>query len=125
MQAGNCPALNGIADGMVSYSMLPESNGEYPEGTVATFSCDAGTELFGDTTRTCQSDHTWTNSDPTCQSMSECFDHFDFLQLMCPLSQLFVPLSLELVKAASPTLLLLFLSMVTMALERLLRTHVT
>ena len=47
--------------------MSTESNAEYPMGTVATFSCDAGTELFGDTTRTCQSDHTWTNSDPTCQ----------------------------------------------------------
>ena len=59
--------------GAVSYSDALESNNEYLSGTVATYTCNDGFELFGDVTKTCQNDGTWTGSEPTsCQSMLEC-----------------------------------------------------
>ena len=59
--------------GTVGYSDALESNNEYLSGTVATYTCNNGFELFGDVTRTCQNDGTWTGSEPTsCQSMLEC-----------------------------------------------------
>ncbi len=37
---------------------------------MATYSCDTGYNLVGNTMRTCQANETWTGSDPTCESES-------------------------------------------------------
>ena len=36
------------------------------EGSVATYTCDFGFGLVGDSERTCQFDQTWTGTEPTC-----------------------------------------------------------
>ena len=36
------------------------------EGDTCTYQCDDGYELSGDMSRECQSDGTWTGSEPTC-----------------------------------------------------------
>ncbi|XP_060586065.1 P-selectin-like [Ruditapes philippinarum] len=56
-----CQTLAEPTDGSVTLS----SNGIT---TVATYSCDAGTTLNGDSSRTCRTDSTWTNNAPTCTS---------------------------------------------------------
>ena len=38
-------------------------------GQTAIYSCNAGYNLVGDSTRTCQADGMWSGSAPTCQSM--------------------------------------------------------
>ncbi len=57
-----CPDLTVPANGMIDYSM-----GTRPVGTVATYTCNTGHTVNGDTTRTCGSDGVWSGSDPTCQ----------------------------------------------------------
>ena len=36
-------------------------------GDTATYTCDAGYELIGSSTRTCQSNGEWSGSPPTCE----------------------------------------------------------
>ena len=36
-------------------------------GDTATYTCDAGYELIGSSTRTCQSNGDWSESSPTCE----------------------------------------------------------
>lgn len=62
-----CPLLNAPGDGRISYEPAPLTNGEYGVGAVAMFSCDSDFDLFGSTTRTCQGDHMWDNTESTCQ----------------------------------------------------------
>ena len=38
-------------------------------GSTATYTCNTGYQLDGDSTRTCQSDETWSGSAPTCTRM--------------------------------------------------------
>ena len=38
-------------------------------GQTATYSCNTGYNLVGDSTRTCQATGVWSGSEPTCQSM--------------------------------------------------------
>ena len=38
-------------------------------GKTATYSCDTGYSLVGDSTRTCQATGNWSGSAPTCQGM--------------------------------------------------------
>ena len=57
-----CPDLSDPANGMVS--MTANSVGD-----TATFTCDAGYELNGADVLTCQSDGTWDNPPPTCESI--------------------------------------------------------
>ena len=67
MSPGTCPPLTVPADGSISYSMDPDDNNEYLSGTLATFSCNEGFEIFGESTRMCQHNMTWTKSQPSCQ----------------------------------------------------------
>ena len=38
-------------------------------GQIATYSCDTGYNLVGDSTRTCQATGNWSGSAPTCQGV--------------------------------------------------------
>ena len=55
-----------LPNGEVNYD--PESiNGEYPVGTIASFTCDSGYNLNGSTSRTCQPSGNWTQRTPDCE----------------------------------------------------------
>ena len=41
-------------------------------GQTATYSCDTGYNLVGDSTRTCQAEGNWTGSAATCQGVYVC-----------------------------------------------------
>ena len=56
-----CGTLDIPSHGSVSYSCGTIS------GSIATFSCDTGYTLSGATTRTCQTDRSWSNDSPTCE----------------------------------------------------------
>ena len=63
-----CTGLSAPANGMVVFS----SGMPYGFGTVATYSCNSGSTLNGDATRTCGGDGlstsgTWNGTAPTCQ----------------------------------------------------------
>lgn len=49
-------------DGIVNISSLAQ-------GSTATYSCDEGYTLIGDSNRTCESTAAWTGNEPTCRSM--------------------------------------------------------
>ena len=55
----NCGSPGTLENGMVT------NNGTFVT-SVATFTCDFGYELIGDTQRVCQSDGTWSNMVPRC-----------------------------------------------------------
>ena len=59
----DCGALNASANGQVSHT-----NGT-TFGQIATYSCDTGYNLVGNSTRTCQADGVWSGSEPTCQGV--------------------------------------------------------
>ena len=56
-----CPLLS-IDDGEVTYS-----DDSRIEGTVATYDCNVGFEISGNTMRTCQENGSWDGSEPTCE----------------------------------------------------------
>ena len=63
-----CPPLENLLNGQFSYSPSQEN----PIGTVATFICDQGYLLDGNSTRVCMDDDradtigVWSGEDPTC-----------------------------------------------------------
>ena len=59
----DCNALTDPANGQVS------TTGGTTFGQTATYSCNTGYNLVGDSTRSCQANGDWSGSDPTCQSM--------------------------------------------------------
>ena len=63
-----CSDLTVLSNAMISYNGGSPDN--RPVDTVATYSCDTGYTFNGGSTRTCQSDGTWSGSDPTCTGMS-------------------------------------------------------
>ncbi|XP_035690033.1 CUB and sushi domain-containing protein 3-like [Branchiostoma floridae] len=60
-EAGLCPTLPNPTNGVVS--------GTNSLGDVATFTCNSGYNLVGGSTRTCQTDLTWSGSSPTCNAV--------------------------------------------------------
>ena len=58
----DCNALSNPANGQVSTTGTTF-------GQTATYSCNTGYNLVGDSTRTCQATGMWSGSAPTCQSM--------------------------------------------------------
>ena len=61
--AVNCSTLNNPANGQVSHTAGTTF------GQTATYSCDTGYNLVGDSIRTCQATGVWSESEPTCQGM--------------------------------------------------------
>ena len=58
----DCNTLTNPANGQVSTTGTTF-------GETATYSCNTGYNLVGDSTRTCQATGEWSGSEPTCQSM--------------------------------------------------------
>ena len=56
----NCGPLPDPENGAVSHPTTVE-------GSVATYSCDAGFALVGEETRVCQGDRIWSGMEPTCE----------------------------------------------------------
>ena len=71
-----CSDLIAPTNGMIGYNMGTAS--PRPVNTVATYTCDTGFTLNGDTTRTCGSDGVWSGSYPTCQR-----ELMDFVLYFC------------------------------------------
>ena len=59
--AVDCGTLNAPVNGQVSHSAGTVF------GQTATYSCDIGYYLIGDSTRTCQAMGVWSGSAPTCR----------------------------------------------------------
>ena len=59
----NCGALTNPTNGQVSHT------GGTTYGQTATYSCNTGYNLVGNSTRTCQATGMWSGSEPTCQGM--------------------------------------------------------
>ena len=58
-----CRSLNAITNGQVNHSAGTTF------GQTATYSCDTGYTLEGNSTRTCQANGMWSGSEPTCQGV--------------------------------------------------------
>ena len=59
-----CPPLAPIANGMITYG--PDTVPDYSVGTIATYMCDDGFNLGENMVRVCQSDGTFSGTDPVC-----------------------------------------------------------
>ena len=57
----NCSTLSNPANGQVSHTAGTSF------GQTATYSCDTGYNLVGDSTRICQANGRWSGSKPICQ----------------------------------------------------------
>ncbi len=64
--SGLCRPLDSPPDGSIEYSLIADENNEYLAGTIATFMCSDGFELFGYMTRACQQNMTWSSDSPSC-----------------------------------------------------------
>ena len=65
-----CSSLSSPAHGNVMYNTSSILNNRYAHGTEETYNCSSG-ELFGNITKSCQSDGSWTgNNDTFCDSES-------------------------------------------------------
>ena len=59
----DCGTLTNPANGQVSHTAGTTF------GETATYSCNTGYNLVGDSTRTCQATGEWSGSEPTCECM--------------------------------------------------------
>ena len=59
----DCDSLTNLANGQVNHTAGTTF------GETATYNCNTGYNLVGDSTRTCQADGMWSGSEPTCQRM--------------------------------------------------------
>ena len=64
----DCGTLTNPANSQVSYT------GRTTFGQTATYSCDAGYSLVGNSTRTCQG--VWSGTEPTCHSVLLSFNYY-------------------------------------------------
>ena len=71
----DCGNLNDPDNGQVIHATVTTF------GQTATYSCNSGYNLVGDSTRTCQAEGEWSGSVPTCQSMLLKGDHIFFLNM--------------------------------------------
>ena len=62
----DCGSLTDPANGRVDHTA------GISLGHTATYSCNTGYNLVGDSTRTCQATGNWSGSEPTCQGVYAC-----------------------------------------------------
>ena len=62
----DCRALTDPVNGQVSHT------GGTTSGQTATYTCNTGYNLVGDSTHICQATGVWSGSEPTCQRMLSC-----------------------------------------------------
>ena len=67
---GECGALTNPTNGQVSHL------NRTVEGQTATYTCNTGYNLVGDSTRTCQATGVWSGSAPTCLMERMSSSHF-------------------------------------------------
>ena len=65
----DCGTLNDTTNGQVSHTAGTTF------GQTATYSCDTGYDLVGNSIRTCQADGMWSGNEPTCISKSNLTVH--------------------------------------------------
>ncbi len=70
-----CPFLSNLGNGSLTYSDLHDQNSSYAFNVVATYSCNTGFSLVGNSNRTCTGDGNSTTGafsgmDPTCEGES-------------------------------------------------------
>ena len=75
LTALDCGTLNNPTNGQVSHT------GRTTFRQTATYSCDTGYYLVGDSNRTCQATGVWSGSEPTCRYVGGSF----FVQLVVPI----------------------------------------
>ena len=63
----NCGSLTDPANGHVTLTAGTTF------GQTATYSCNTGYNLVGDSTHTCQATGNWSGSAPTCQGIAICY----------------------------------------------------
>ena len=67
------PVISCPTDGVIT---VPENGqvsvGDFTFGSVATYSCNDGFVLIGNSTRICQADETWSDDNPTCGESEWC-----------------------------------------------------
>ena len=56
-----------LGGGHIGYNDSLESNGEYPLGTMASFTCDQGRNLEGGSSRICPPPRNWNRLPATCR----------------------------------------------------------
>ena len=66
IRAAVCEDFPSPANGVINYNTTFSPR---PEGTVATYTCGTGYDIFGPRTRTCQSANTWSGGDIVCQGI--------------------------------------------------------
>ena len=71
MIMGNCPLPLPTTIDVLCGNLIAPANGAVTEqgrnvGDMANYSCDAGYTLDGSAWRTCQSNGSWTGTEPTC-----------------------------------------------------------
>ena len=62
-----CAVLS-LEDGQIDYTEAAEINGEYPVGTVASFSCNSGLSLSGSESSICQMSGNWKQQSQICNA---------------------------------------------------------
>ena len=60
----SCPSLSDPSNGVISCSLGDDGVASYED--TCSYICNTGYELTGSNSRNCQSDGTWSGSDPTC-----------------------------------------------------------
>ncbi len=66
IHAAVCEDLPSPDNGVINYDTTFSPR---PAGTVATYTCGIGYDIFGPRTSTCQSDTTWSGGDIVCQGI--------------------------------------------------------
>ena len=66
LTAEDCGSLTDPANGSVTLTAGTS-------GQTATYSCNTGYILVGDSTRTCQATGKWSGSAPTCEGIAMCY----------------------------------------------------
>ena len=72
----SCPSLSNPSNGMINCSLGDDGVPSYED--TCNFTCNAGYELTGSDTRTCQSDGTWSDNSTMCE-ISEWFYYVTLL----------------------------------------------